>query len=386
MRLRRDLVVAFGLTTFVGCGASSPEAPTDPTVPPMVDYQQILRMRYPSQHYLAAIGASEHSIYEAESMARAEIANQIRSSIESELLVASEEGQTSSTSAGDASQIEYTSLVSSRIRSRTTFSHNELIRVDRNVPQTGGRHTAIAFLDRAVAADRLQEDYGLKRGELDSALLAYERASGEAHPPAVATAWHDVSRSFSDLIPIAADHLAIRGARPVGFAEDESRFRAAHDDRRGFAARIHTVLIVESSAEGAELESSRRTIESSLRSGMARLGLNPPSVIPPRPATDPCRSDASRVVLIARPELRWKRSPTGGPLCELTVPASLYYCDTGETLATFDLSGTSIKGAHPSDRSRAVESAVGQFDEAFAAERLHEGLRYALPVNVPAGR
>ena len=169
--------------------------------------------RFPSSAYITAAASSGSSVAQAEDAAKAAVAAQIRSSIESEFRsLESESVESGQVSSGESRQ--------RRVLTRASFDRAELIRiVERR--RMGSQFYALAALDRAEASQALAADYEATAVPLRALIddvLGHSRDSR-----AFAAAWSRARPLSAKVSSLGAARTVIEGRRPASFDADLRR-------------------------------------------------------------------------------------------------------------------------------------------------------------------
>lgn len=308
--IRQRGILALVILLLSGCAASGPSLEESP-VP--------LEVRFPADGYVVAWGISEQSARQAELAAKAAVAEQVRSSIKSELVSVMEaESQ-------DGVITDYEKL-ESRINTTSHFDHAELIRV---VPETAtfknGVHQVFAAMSRREAVTELLIPY--ENEAISFRLLSTQLESLEFDPPHFTQVWRQMKPRRERLLPLAAEVRAVAGRTLPEIAADNARWEAAESAR---AQLLNDLNVVVDLAGHPDLDDKQ--VSSLVREALAGLGLGA--------VDESCQAGALELVI--RPEVIWKN--VMGKVAQLDFSGQAGLCYEEDLWTEFRISDSRFRG------------------------------------------
>lgn len=287
---------------------------TDPMAPPAPDDTQAWNARFPSGRWVRAWGESASSRRDAALDAKAQVAEQMRSSISSETTSLAR-AVMRDTDVTDFQELE------SQVRSTATFERAELIRtVEATEHEDDGIHRILAVLDRNEVARAIQLDYDeVAEGWRPSAAL-----SGPL--PEWSAGWHRCRQGFPAVLAAAAEAQAVSGLYPAGFSADRARWDAVHAARDS-VLRATEIVMQLTPTDGVDIgELAER-----LGAGFARLGVTA--------RTGTC--NPGEVSLHLEPLLESRQ--VIGPILSLELNGTIGPCNA-PAWSNVSLSGSAMRG------------------------------------------
>jgi len=335
----------------VGC-ASSPEgasgsAPSGPRFPPPQAWHFDPTTNPhpecdPAAHIVAAARSTE-GVEDAEAQARASVARQISSTIDSEV-----DRVVTALVASDSSQMNR-SLKKSVVES-SSFSHNELIvaKPPHAFDPARSEYFALVCLNRMKATNVIDGESRDSIGQLETAIASAETARQNGDVPMFTRAFRDARqhapRAFSSL---ALMH-ALRGANDPRSAALTAGFAGvmAEASRIRHAARVTLSM----DADGMD-EAQKGALVSHLRTSLEPTGL-PLSV-----DEKPCgKADKGRTHVNVRGQANCKWGSLGHMCKPVFVVAATACGEAPRKLLESSLEGAG--GVHAKDPQKALEKAV----------------------------
>lgn len=330
------------LLFLVGCGGT-PAAKTD--------YSAIKERssgaQYSEAQYIVGHGISNTSQREADLDAKAQVAEQIRSSIRSETTAFAKAVIRNGSS--DDSQV-----LTSKVQASAQFSRGEMIRI---VPASRkfekGQYQSVAQISRSELSQILiaeYEDAAIAFRQHDNPDLANDLA-------AFTSSWKQAKRAYTKMAATACEIQAvIRGAYQP-FTIDRDLMQKFNQQRLTWLSNIHVAVRVRS---GGNIDTY--AMAESISGAMAELGL----------VADGNRCADGLLLLDLTPSVIWKKF-YGTDVCEVTLSGNLKNCATGNVLSEVSISGLNGEGKDPIRRmhNRATPEKI--------APLLSESLGHVLP-------
>ena len=308
--------------------------------------------KYPRARYLTGVGVSALSAEDAGARAQGDVAAQISSQIETELVSFEQ-----FTTRGGSTQ-----EVRSNARVRADFKRNDLIRVVES-EQNGGTFYAFAVLDRAQAAQELSTGMTASLASFKAAAEAARAADAEQKTGVFATASAEAARLRQGLDADFVRRRAIAG-RP---APEEPDYVKLRNDlltlREQHLARRVVGIVVKAGGRGHLNDYAVNAVK--------RIGLRPDGVT----CDKRHKSDATDATeLEVAPDEKCGESSLG-ERCEVTVRLVARAC-AGDTSGA----GTvpTVRGIHPSDPEKAKKSAWDKVTPAAIETAVREALKSAI--------
>jgi len=334
---------------FSGCGSASkrPRYLDDPRRHP----------EFGSKRYIKAVGISASSREEAELVARKQVSEQVLSSLQA---VDSDRMREISDGMDSQQFVEYESV----IESRTGFERAELIRTD---PASAYRDEQgwyiLAYLDRRALAEVVEADYLAETGKFGVFVRQARDAYRAGNACGVLAAWRGAMETFAELEKQARLLFIARDGEYAPHRENEERlietFRMVEDLKQRM--RFYVVM------DGPRSVYGKERIRDLLQGFFEKMGLS-------ASFCDDCRCKgplAYRLRVKTREKETWGYL---GPVCRLSVSATVVVCDTDQPVLELDLALDDLKGAHTSDASLALRNMYGQLDEAVAYQVFRESM------------
>jgi hypothetical protein len=314
------------------------------------------QVEYDQARYMLGLGASRQGQAEAEKLAMADLANQISSTVKSDLTV----------TAGTAGGKEFESIVED-VRQHSEFAHAELIRVDRarGTCDDQGLCRAMALLERAEALDVLGGGYRRDAEVFRRAAAAALAASADVQ--AFTPRFREAEEAFARMLPSALQMRVIGGAPFPDAREDEARFRELLAARSQVLAGLRLVIRREGTIESDVWEA----LGNSLAGAFSQLGL----------ATTTGDGCGGGLGLAVQASLACSRG-FFGPRCTLEASGVLSSCAAAKELAPLDLSSgrTKAAAAHPRQDDLARRAALDKLTRDALAPILRAQVMHVLPV------
>jgi len=311
--LRRTGILV--LLILGGCAGPA----TDPGALPAPDDMQAWTERFPQNRWVRGWGESNRSAREAELDAKAQVANQVRSSITAETTSLARAVMQ------DDEVHDFQDLVS-EVRSTTTFSRAELIRiVEPTVHEVDQVHRVLAVLDRRELARAFQMDYDDVAASWRPSFSALNAASGDL--PEWTAAWNRCRDGFGRVLGVAAETRAVSGLNPAGYGSDQAMWRRANASRDSVLQYTEIVMDI-GPVDGLD----SRELAERLVSGFAQLGVTA--------RTGDCRpSEAS---LRLTPHLSSRQ--VIGSVLSLELQGEIGPCGDSQSWYEVRLAGSAMRG------------------------------------------
>jgi len=309
---------------------------------------------YPRSSYITAAGRSAEGVRAAELDAKARVAEQVRSEIESITIMTMEEGGS-----------EWAVDICSRIRTSATFGHAEMIRLDPNAcVSDGGFHYAFAYLSRAEISRVLSVQYTAQSRsfrENAGALAGLEQAL-----PAYTAAYRQARGAFAGLTAAAFEIRAVTGRVFRPYDLDAGVYADMERARTGLLRRTEISVDI----AGDPPTGVREAVAVALTTALALLGPGV-TIAPCGPGRITLEVDA--VVDCARGRF--------GPTCTLGLTGVLVDCNSGGVLAALDLNDPGFRGAHSREAGRALDELRARVTAEALAGKLRAALEPVLPLS-----
>lgn len=279
----------------------------------------VLSAKYPESSYITALGISSSSQREADLNARVQVAEQIRSRIESETISFAEAVMRNS-------EVNDYQRLTLEVRSQTEFNRAELIRIDSEFRgyQKEAFHS-FAYISRSKLAEILSSDYQ------DAALLFQlhlgQHSALHSDIAAYTLSWRRAFKAYTEMASLACMIQAVTHNPFPTFQEARISMRELDRDRVSLLARTKVFLFL---IDNTELNHSQ--LEESLTSALVELGVSAVS--------GKCSGDALQLQLST--SVAWKRIMVD--ICEVTLAGELLDCATGSKLTEVSLSGPTLCG------------------------------------------
>ncbi|GAB4304339.1 MAG: hypothetical protein Kow0090_19930 [Myxococcota bacterium] len=311
--------------------------------------------RYTPALFITAVGVSQKDAEDAEQNAKARIAEQIRSSIESE-----SESSVKEISA-EKGESQVASEFSSRVRQTAQFSHAELIKIDKGSAfADNGIFYAFAYLNRREAVEILSTEYK----NAAEPFRAAARAIIEPNTPfgQFIIAYKKMHESFTTLVAKASEIRAIMKSSLEDYADDASLFQKAEKSAEERIANLHINVIV-ASPNKADGELIRETLARTI----IKLGI----------AASPSDTCGRSLALKLGAEENCKRGALG-EVCALVLKGALIDCSNKKAIIDIEIGG--FKGVHAKEQEVAREKMYEQLTEKKVFPLLKYKLGEVLPV------
>ena len=299
--------------------------------------------------HLVGHGESMEGAEQAKARARADVCAQVRSQVESVLVVEGTAG-----GGQDSDRIKET------VRQTCEFRHNELIHVDPNVECDDGRCRATAYMVRTEAGAVLLEEY--RRGAAGFRASTAEALAATDDPARFTTAFRRASDEWSQALePLSFELRVIAGGVMPEMRDDAQRAQdlEAARDRLLSSIRIDVNLTRLPAAD-------RDSLGNALVSALSALGL---TAATGTGCTGTLSLDPAATITCDRGYF--------GPQCKLALSGTLEKCSDGRELSPL---AATFTGAHPRDESSARRQATSQAAGAALESALREQLGAVLPV------
>jgi hypothetical protein len=318
---------------------------------------------YPPERFLTAVGVSDKDGPSAEEDARARVAGQVRSTLESELLDEQRE-----TSVGG--KVESYQRILRTMRTTTQFSHAEMIRVDPAAATKAKKlHYAFAYLARGELARVLAGEYETAAGRFRQSARAAggHLAGGRLDDlPAYTTAVRQALGEFAAMAAKAFEIRAVTRREVASWAEDLAAFQRLEAERTGTLRSLKLRLAVEGSPTGA----TREVVLMALTGALAGIGVE----------ATPGACGEQVHALRVRPEVECSRG-SFGPQCKLSMAGAVVHCASGRVLTEVDLRDPAFKGMHSRDEARALEDLYRKVTADALRPLLAKALAPVLPID-----
>jgi hypothetical protein len=317
--------------------------------------------RYPAAWYLSAWGISATSFSEAESDARARVAEQVASDIEAEI------GSEMESISRDG-ELRETQRLYSRVTTRSRFDRAELIRIDAKLAREHeGRFYAFAYLSREELGAALTDEYEASARSFRAAAAALPGLREDV--AAYTAALRRAQASYPALADLAAE-LRVAAGRPYEpFLEDRDDYLALEADRAELLASLSVGLRLDLDPAAPDGGSG---IRQALKGALAQLGL--------RAQPDGC--DAASFLLRVSDEADCGQGPFG-PRCTLRLRGELAPCPSGPLLVELDLAPEGLQGSDRRDPAEALRRAYLAAEVEALLPVLKTGLAPILPIAAP---
>jgi len=334
-------------------GARHPEpAPTGPADP---------QLAYPTDRYILGRGeAGPDQRSEAESRARAQVAQQIESRIESQLTL---DDSQQSRSVEGVETVERHEAWQRRIRQEATFTRAELIRIDPGHSSCdAARCRALAVLDRQEAAAEFSD--AVRALHAEHAAAAKQALAAGDDSAAFSPPYRLARTSFDALLVRSATLHGLLGGAPV----ELQSARAAQLELQQARARLLTRLQVTLLLPGAASETSR-AVAQALADALRNAGVQ----------ASPAASCAAGLGVQPTAELACRKGYVGHH-CKVQGTLLVSRCTGGAALRELPLGADELSGMDPRSEPRARERALQSLREPAAQQVLLTELNDVLPL------
>lgn len=332
---------------LLACAGAAPRS-----IPAWYTARAASHPRYPASRFVTGAGVSTVSAEDAAQRAQAEVAAQISSRIESELVSFERE----STREGAVQDVQ------SRTRVRTDFERNDLVRVV-DTDASSGTFYAFAALDREEAARELATAMGKDLAAFQAAARAARAADADGQAQVFATAAAQAARLRPAIEAGFVRRRAISG-RP---AADEKVYADTRDQLLVAVARHQARRVVGVVFKAA----GSGHLGDYAVNAVKRLGLRPDAV-----ACDGRRkADAADATELEVEPVESCGEGSLGERCEVTVHLTARACE-GDTAGRGTVA--MVRAIHPSDREKALRAAWDKVTQQAVESAVREALQSAL--------
>jgi len=336
-------IALLALLFLVGCGG----APSMKT-----DYSAIKERasgaNYSEAQYIGSRGISNTSQREADLDAKAQVAEQVRSSIRSETTAFAR--AVILNGSADDSQV-----LTSKVQASAQFSRAEMIKIaPESRKQIKGQYQSVAYISRSELSQILiaeYEDAAIAFHQHDNPDLANDLA-------AFTSSWKQAKRAYTEMAAIACEIQAVTRRPYQQFASDRELLKKFNRQRLTWLSNIHVAVRIR---DGGNIDTY--AMAESISGAMTELGL----------VADGNRC-SDGLLLDLTPSVSWKKF-YGNDVCEVTLIGSLENCATGNVLSEVSISGLNGEGRDPIRKmhNRATPEKI--------APLLSKSLGHILPVN-----
>jgi hypothetical protein len=233
------LPLLFVLAGCAGGGKSKPKAKSSsakPTACTIASVQASVQSRCPQSECITAVGYSRLSVAEAEGEAKRRVAEQVNSTIRSEV-----ENRRRSVESNGKEQI--TSDFWQRVVSTSDFTHGQLVQVEtaRACPSEGGGYIVPAKLDRAELARILAAESSRLTPSLR---VSQQQALYSSHILSFSGPYNKAQSDFVRLYALAAQYRGVTGSALPEFEELDAKQTAVARKGRELvlSSRVETRL------------------------------------------------------------------------------------------------------------------------------------------------
>ena len=332
------------LLFLVGCGA----APSMKT-----DYSAIKErasgLNYSEAQYIIGHGISNAGQREADLDAKAQVAEQVRSSIRSEV-TAFAKAVIFNGSANDSE------VLTSKIQASAHFSRAEMIKISpESRKQIKGQYQSVAYISRSELSQILiaeYEDAAIAFHKHDNPDLANDLA-------AFTSSWKQAKRAYTEMAATACEIQAVLRKPYQQFVSDRDLMKKFNGQRLTWLSNIHVAVRIKS---GGNIDTY--AMAESISGAMAELGL----------VANGNRCADGLFMLDLTPSIIWKKF-YGTDVCEVTLIGNLKNCTTGNVLSEVSISGLNGEGRDP------IRKMHQRATPAKIAPLLSESLGHILPIN-----
>lgn len=374
VRIRRPLT-SLSLALWASACVSSTETPTtaapsgprfpppsvwhfDPTTNPHPECD-------PASHLVAA-GRSVEGVEDAEAQARAAVARQISSSIESEV-----ERVVTAVGTGDDTQMGRS--LKRSVAESSRFSHNELIvaKPPHGLDDERGEYFALVCLNRMKATSVIDGESREAIARLETALSSAEAAKQAGDMPMFTRAFRDARKEAPRAFSSMALMHALRGAADPR----ASTLTASYASLIAEATRIRHAARVTVSMDADGMDAAHKSaLTALLRTSLEPAGL--PLSVDDKPCT---KKDAGRTHVNVKGQANCKWGSLGHMCKPVFVVAATACGETPRTLLESSLEGAG--GVHAKDPNKALEKAVAGTSFVSVGQELTRAIRSEVPVD-----
>ncbi|MCP4143901.1 MAG: hypothetical protein GY752_01310 [bacterium] len=330
------------LLFLIGCGG---------TPPAKTDYSAIKERasgaNYPEAQYIVSRGISNTSQREADLDAKAQVAEQVRSSIRSEV-TAFAKAVILNGSSNDSE------VLTSKIQASAEFSRAEMIKIARGSrKRIKGQYQSVAYISRSELSQILIAEYELAAvafHQHDNPDLANDLA-------AFTSSWKQAKRAYTQMAATACEIQAVTRRPYQPLASDRELLKKYNRQRLTWLSNIHVAVRIR---DGGNIDTY--AMAESISGAMTELGL----------VADGNKCTDGLLLLDLTPSVSWKKF-YGNDVCEVTLSGSLENCATGNVLSQVSISGLNGEGRDPIRKmhNRATPEKI--------APMLSESLEHVLP-------
>jgi hypothetical protein len=327
-------------------------APTGPTDP---------QLAYPADRYILGRGeAGPDQRGQAESRARAQVAQQIESRIDSELVL---EDSQQSHSVDGVEHVEQRDARQRRIRQEATFTRAELIRID---PKHSGcdaaRCQALAVLDRQEAAAEFSD--AVRALHAEHAAAAKQALAAGQDSVAFSPPYRLARTSFDALVARSVTLHGLLGTAPAEVQDAREAQHALDHARARMLTTLRVTLLVAGTASATS-----RAVAQALTDALRNAGVQAVSAA----------ACAGGLGLQPTAELACKKGYVGHH-CKVLGALVVTRCAGGVPVRELALGADELGGMDPRSEPRARERALQALREPAAQKVLLTELNDVLPL------
>jgi hypothetical protein len=329
--------------------SGSPTQPTDP------------QLAYPTDRYILGRGeAGPDQRSEAEARARAQVAQQIESRIDSQLVL---EDSQHSHSLNGVEQIEQREARQRRIRQEASFTRAELIRID---PKHSGcdsaRCHALAVLDRQEAAAEFSD--AVRALHAEHAAAAKQALAASDDSVAFSPPYRLARTSFETLLVRSVTLHGLLGAAPAELKSARAAQLALEHARASLLTRLQVTLLAPNTATDTS-RAVARALTDALRNAGVQAGQ--------------AASCAAGLSVQPTAELACRKGYVGHH-CRVQGTLLVSRCASAAALRELPLGADELGGMDPRSEPRARERALQSLREPAAQQVLLTELNDVLPL------
>jgi hypothetical protein len=320
--------------------------------------QRDMVKRYPQESFIVGMGLSSDSAEDALGRARAEVARQIRSQIQSVV------SQVASATSSNGRSDEFRRIVSETV-SNSSFSHAELIRRDEGLSKRYGKvHAAVCYLQRDEAGQHLRREYDLHATTFRASSEHLLHADEELVP--WTANFRTAEQAFKKMLQPGSDLFAL-GRAPKAVSEDFELYKLILQERSRRLNALRVGLRIQ--ADGDDIG----PLGAYLGGALSRLGIGMTAA----------ECGPAAYMLDMSPRFRWE-SGHFGPVVRLTVSGRLMRCgveDAVAEVAEVAVGEEGFIGTDSRDRRGALAALWRNVTQDRIVDLLREELAPYLPVS-----
>lgn len=308
------------LIFLIGCAGNPPTKTDYSAIKERASGQQSPTTRYSESKYIVGYGISENSQREADLDAKAQVAEQIKSSIKSETTAFAKAVIRNGSSVDSE-------VLTSKVSASAQFSRAEMIKIDPASRKTEkAQYYCTAYLSRRELSEILIAEY-------ENAAIAFRNHDNPdlANDLAAFTSsWKQANRAYTQMAASACEIQAVQRVRFEQFVSDRALMQKFNQQRLTWLSNIHIAVKIR---DGGGIDT--HAMAESVSGAIAELGMVADG-----------RSCSNGLMLDLNPSIVMKEF-YGTDVCEVILSGSLKDCNTGNVLTEVSIDGLTGEGKNP---------------------------------------